>query len=70
MALASAKEVAKHLPHCIDSYSERRLHSALGYLSPKRFEEEHPLHGSNPAREPVRCRGLLYLRFRRSYFAS
>ena len=34
--------VAEHLPRFIDSCNERRLHSALGDLSPKRFEEEQP----------------------------
>ena len=40
MAFESAEDVAEHLPRFIDSYNERRLHSALGYLSPSRFEEE------------------------------
>ena len=40
LAFESAEDVAEHLPRFIDSYNERRLHSALGYLSPNRFEEE------------------------------
>ena len=42
LAFESAEDVAEHLPRFIDSYNERRLHSALGYLSPNRFEEEQP----------------------------
>ena len=42
MAFESEEDVAGHLPRFIDSYNERRLHSALGYLSPNRFEEEQP----------------------------
>ena len=42
MAFESAEDVAEHLPRFIDSYNERRLHSALGCLSPNRFEEEQP----------------------------
>ena len=42
MALESAEDVAEHLPRFIDSYNERRLHSALGCLSPNRCEEKQP----------------------------
>ena len=42
MAFESEKDVARHLPRFIDSYNEKRLHSALGYLSPNRFEEKQP----------------------------
>ena len=41
MAFETAQDVALYLPRFIDSYNNRRLHSALGYLSPKRFEEKH-----------------------------
>ena len=42
MAFESEGDVARYLPRFIDSYNERRLHSAPGYLSPNRFEEEQP----------------------------
>lgn len=42
MAFETLDEVAEQLPRFIDDvYNQRRLHSALGYISPVQFEEQH-----------------------------
>jgi putative transposase len=42
MAFETFADIAENLPHFIDAvYNTRRLHSALGYLSPQQFEDHH-----------------------------
>ncbi|MGY6411029.1 MAG: hypothetical protein ACXIUV_08415 [Alkalilacustris sp.] len=50
MEYETLEEVAVGVPRFIEACNERRLHSALGYLSPAKFED---LNTRTPVKDPA-----------------
>ncbi len=51
MGFETFEQVANHIPNFIEEvYNTTRLHSALGYLSPQQFEDQHNRQANKPDR--------------------
>ena len=62
MAFDTFDDIAEHLPRFIDDvYNARRLHSALGYISPMLFESNTSGRRSNQQPDPVRHAGAHFM---------
>jgi putative transposase len=64
MDFSTFADVADYVPYFIEEvYNPKRLHSALGYLSPQQFEEKHTLQMGKPAAYLSTQRGAVQKKF-------
>jgi len=58
VAFETIEDIAAHIPNFIEEvYNKRRLHSALGYLSPDQFEQQMNTRWEKPHHSPIRPEG-------------